>query len=271
MVRGIVGLTLLMLAACSPRPVAKADHAQPRIVSLNPCADAILAEVADPDQLLAISHYSHDPGGSSMDLAKARRWPAIGDSVEEVLAFDPDVVVTGIFIQPATANAFARLGIRVVTIDVVGSVEESDAQIRDLAALAGHPERGERLVAEIGEGLKRHAAPTGTRPVPAVLWQEGNLVAGAGSIIARLMETAGFSRAAGGLGQGDYLGLEEVLLDPPEVLLVAGGEDAQSHPALDRLAGVTRAEFRPELYYCAGPSLVRASARLAEIRRSVGA
>ncbi len=271
MVRGVAGLALLMLAACSPRPAGQTDSAGLRIVSLNPCADAILAEVADRDQLLAISHYSHNPGTSSMDLAKARRWPAIGDSVEEVLALDPDVVVTGIFIQPATANAFARLGIRVVTVNVVGSVEDSEAQIRELAALAGHPERGERLVATIAESLKRFAAPAGSRRVPAILWQEGNLVAGDRSIVARLMETNGFSRGAQRLGQGDYLSLEDVLLDPPEVLLVAGGEQAQAHPALAHLKGVTRAEFRPELYYCAGPSLVRASARLAEIRRSVGA
>jgi iron complex transport system substrate-binding protein len=275
MVRAVAGLAMLMLSACGPRPESGADPdiAGPTIVSLNPCADAILAEVAGEGQLLAISHYSHNPATSSMDPASARRWPAIGDTVEEVLAYKPDVVVAGIFIQPSTQRALERLGIRVVTIDVVGSFEESDAQIRDLAALTGHPERGERLVAEIGEGLRRHAAPAGSRPVPAILWQEGNIVAGSGSIVARLLESAGFASlsARRGMGQGDYLTLEEVLVDPPEVLLVAGDGRAQSHPALEHIDGATRAEFRPELYYCAGPSLVRASARLAEIRRSVGA
>jgi iron complex transport system substrate-binding protein len=273
MVRGAAGLALLLLSACTAQPRAGAEPAQPRIVSLNPCADAILAEVAGEGQLLAISHYSHNPATSSMDAATARRWPAVGDTVEEALVFKPDVVVAGIFIQPSTRDAFERLGIRVVTVNVVGSFEQSDAQIRDLAALAGHPERGERLVAEIAEGLRRNVAPVGSRRVPAILWQEGNIVAGGGSIVAQLMEASGFASlsARKGLGQGDYLTLEEVLVDPPEVLLVADDGRAQSHPVLERVEGLKRAEFRPELYYCAGPSLVRASVRLAEIRRSIGA
>lgn len=269
--RLLAGLALLILSACTARPEAGTAIAGPRIVSLNPCADAILAEVADPEQLLAISHYSHDPRTSSMDLATARRWSATGGTVEEVVALDPDVVVAGIFIQPATAAAFARLGIRVETVNIALSFGDSDAQIRALAKLAGHPERGERLVTEIGQGLQRTLPPAGSRPISTILWQEGNIVAGQESIVNRLMEWTGFANAsaARGMGQGAYLPLEDVLADPPEMLLVSGTEIAQSHPALGRLTGVKRAEFGPEYYYCAGPSLVRASERLAAIRRSV--
>ena len=55
---------------------------------LNPCTDAILAEVAAPGQLLAISHYSKDPRASSMEAAVAARFAATGGTVEEVLALD---------------------------------------------------------------------------------------------------------------------------------------------------------------------------------------
>ena len=46
----------LLLSACTAAPIPQAAH--PSIVSLNPCTDAILAEVADPAQILALSRYS---------------------------------------------------------------------------------------------------------------------------------------------------------------------------------------------------------------------
>ena len=79
------------------------------MVSLNPCTDAVLAQVADPGQLLAISHYSLDPRATSMELAAARRFAATGGTVEEVLALEPDIVVTGSFLPPATVQAATRL------------------------------------------------------------------------------------------------------------------------------------------------------------------
>ena len=89
--RAIAGLAVCaVLAGCgSPQP-AGVPTERPTIVSLNPCADAILAEVTAPGQLLAISHYSHDPEATSMDLATARSFDVTGGTVEEVMALDPD-------------------------------------------------------------------------------------------------------------------------------------------------------------------------------------
>ena len=79
-------LFVLLLAGCAPVVERRAGTTHPTIVSLNPCSDAILAEVAEPAQLLAISHYSHDPRASSMPLAEARRFRVTGGTVEQVLA-----------------------------------------------------------------------------------------------------------------------------------------------------------------------------------------
>ena len=74
-------LFVLLLAGCAPVVERRAGTTHPTIVSLNPCSDAILAEVAEPAQLLAISHYSHDPRASSMPLVKARRFRATAGTV----------------------------------------------------------------------------------------------------------------------------------------------------------------------------------------------
>ena len=92
----LLAASVLLLAACAQGGAdAPTAGARPTIVSLNPCTDAILADVTAPGQLLAISHYSKDPRSSSMPAEQASRYRATGGTVEEVLALDPDVVVAG--------------------------------------------------------------------------------------------------------------------------------------------------------------------------------
>lgn len=258
-----------MLWGCAPAP-PPASTTHPTIVSLNPCTDAILAEVADPAQLLAISHYSHDPRATSMPLGQARRFRATGGTVEEMLALDPDVVVAGAFLPPATAQAFERFGIRVETFGIVPDLAENAVQVRRLAALAGHPERGEALLARTDDALA--AARHEGAKVDALLWQTGGIVPGERTLITALLDHAGFAShsAARGLGQAAYLPLEQVLADPPQVVLAAGSERMLTHPALRGLAGVRYERLDPALLFCGGPTVIRAAERLAKIRRSVG-
>jgi iron complex transport system substrate-binding protein len=103
------------------------------------------------------------------------------------------------------------------------------------------------------------------------LWQQGGLVPGEATLIARLLANAGFSNhpAARGLGQGAYLPLERVLADPPALVLAAGGERMLTHPSLRHLRGARYAQLDPSLLYCGGPTIVRAAARLAQVRRNI--
>ncbi len=262
---------LAMLTACTQTPARPSGHQVRTIVSLNPCSDAILAEVTAPGQLLAISHYSADPRSRSMDAAKARQYPVTGGTLEEVIALRPDVVVDGTFVAPATAASYHRLGFALETLPIASTVEDSHAQIRRLATLAGHPERGETLIQRIDAALKAAAPPQGARPIPALVWQPGGIVPGDGTLIADLLRRAGFSNfsAARGLGQADQLPLEHVLADPPRVILAAGADRALTHPALGTLNATQRAPLNPALLYCAGPTIIRAATRLAQVRRAL--
>lgn len=256
-----------LLAGCGTVPAPpRADGPSPTIVSLNPCTDAILAEVTAPGQLLAISHYSHDPAASSMPAEQAARYPSTGGTVEEVLALAPDVVVASSYLDPASRAAFERLGVRVETLGIAASVGESVGQVRALAELAGQPQRGERLARRI-EAAWGAAEFTGPK-VSTLLWQQGGLVPGPDSLVARLMDRAGLAlhSAARGLGQGAYLPLEQVLADPPALVLASGGEAMLRHPALGAMTGTRWEQFDPSLVYCAGPSIPRALARLRAAR-----
>lgn len=277
-IRGAVILAALGVAACGhPRQagdVTAPPH--PTIVSLNPCTDAILAEVAAPGQLLAISHYSHDPASSSMDMSLARRFSETSGSVEEVAALRPEVVVGGTFLAPATRQALTDLGIRVVTMPIPDNVSASEAQVRELAALAGNREAGEALAGRIEHAVSNAAAPSGAAPISALVWEAGGIVAGDGTLIADLLRRAGFlnGAAARGLSQADFLPLERVVAEPPRVIFTVG--DARSeedrmlrHPALDTLSGTTRAPIDGSLLWCGGPTIPRALQRLVQVRREV--
>ena len=104
-----------------------------------------------------------------------------------------------------------------------------------------------------------------------MVWQEGGLVAGEGSLVNAMLEHTGFSSlpAARGMGQGAYLPLEQVLANPPQVVITAGGGRMLDHPLLREGSGVQHFELEPSLLYCGGPTIPRALERLMEIRRSV--
>lgn len=245
----------------------------PRIVSINPCVDAVLMHVADPAQVVAISHYSHDARATSIPLSQARRFRATSGTAEEVVALAPDIVIAGPHVAPATIAALKRMRIALVQYPVPDSVVESEAQVRDIARIAGHPDRGAALAARISAA----ARPVGSSSVPALVWQSGGLVPGADTLTDDLLRRAGFRNmsAVYGLKKWDVLSLEYLIAKPPRVLLSVGaptaGEDRlTSHRAVRRLAQrITVEPYETRLMNCGGPTIIAAMARLRQVRRSV--
>jgi len=268
--RGGALLLALLLAAYAPAaPAPPKDPAHPTIVSLNPCLDAILVEIAPPDQVLALSHYSRDLASSSIPAETAARYSVTGGTAEEVIAAQPDLVLASIFLPQPTHAALEQAGLRVETFGSPTSIAESADQVRKVAALAGRADEGEALAARIAA-----APPPPGPPVDALLWQPGEIVAGEQTLVAELLREAGFSSDAArrGLKQADRVSLEAVLAAPPGVLLVAGDAAGQRHPLVqDTYKSMVVAPFDPSLIYCGGPTILKARARLAEIRARVEA
>ncbi|WCT76093.1 ABC transporter substrate-binding protein [Novosphingobium humi] len=272
---GLALLGALMVGACSP---AMPKVPPSRIISLNPCTDALLVELADRDQIGALSAYSRDPAQSSMDVARARAFPFTRGAMEEVIAAQPSMVVSGSFTPAATRAAYARMGLRLKEFSMASTVEESEAQIRRMAALLGHPDRGEAMIARINRAMRQAAPPPGAKPLPALIWHGGGLVVGGETLVSDLLRRTGFTPFAAirGMGQSQFLPLERMVVDPPRVLLVIGHGDADGgregrrvlgHPVLAQLRAMQRFDFDAGLEYCGGPTIVRAAQRLAQIRR----
>jgi iron complex transport system substrate-binding protein len=268
-------LVLLMAgqSGCAPQPVADARmpraDGRPRVMSLNPCIDAILLRVADPDQILSISHYSHDPRSSSVDVRLARRHPANFETAEEVVALRPDVVLIGPHVAPATRSMIRSVGVRVVIIDVPGTIAQSREEVRAVARAIGYPARGDALVGRIDAALARAAPPRGAPPVPAIIRQSGGLVPGTGTLPDDLLARTGFRNLSAdySLKMWDILPLEVMMVHPPRVVLsdLADGR-SQEHGLPQGVGGMRVAHFPDRLFQCAGPNLIEAAGRLARIR-----
>lgn len=266
-------VTGLVVGAASPALAAGVPR---RIVSMNACLDTVLVRVADRGQIAALSHYARDPHGSTI-VDIARTLPFTYETAEEVVSLNPDLVISSAHSSLATRNALKRMGVRQERFSVPDSLAESQDQIREVAALVGHPARGEALIARIQAAIQAARPRPGQTRLSAVVFEPNGLAAGGGTLVSEMMELCGFDNVAGryGLKKWGNIALEPLVADPPQVLLA--GESAPgaptwaervvSHPALRRVSGrMHRAVFPQRLLYCGGPVLIQTVAVLAKAR-----
>ncbi len=270
--------TALMFTCLFAAGQGPAWAAGPRVLSLSPCIDVILVEVADRDQIAALSHYARDPDSSTI-AELARTFPMTFESAEEVMSFTPELVLASRHSAPATLNILRRVDIRTELFDEPLAVAESLAQVRRVAQLVGHPERGEVLVARIEAAIAAATPSESAPPVPAVIFQRNGFSPGTGTLLDELLRQTGFINVAARYGaEWGNIPLEELIAGPPAVLLAGEirphmptwADRVLRHPALRRLEGrMTRASFPDRLLYCSGPVLIEAAATLAKARADV--
>jgi iron complex transport system substrate-binding protein len=263
-----LSVALLALVGCSAQPAPKPQNAPglPRVMSMNPCLDAILREVADPMQIVSISHYSHMAGQSAVPPGWARRLVANSGTAEEAIAARPDVVLIGNLVPEPTQRAIRAAGVKVAAFGVPETIAQSRAQVMEIATALGQAERGRALVARIDAALA-NARPKRGAAMPVLIRMASGTVVGAGTITDELLTRTGFRNLSGdyGLGQWGSLPLEPLLMRPPQLLLT----DTGLHPVLRKVRGLRVAAFPERLLNCAGPGLIEAAARLRAIRSAV--
>ncbi|RTL52490.1 MAG: ABC transporter substrate-binding protein [Bradyrhizobiaceae bacterium] len=256
----ITGLAL-MASVCA----AAGDEAPRRIVSYNLCADQLLLALADPDQIAGLSPYARDASLSVM-AAQAQKYPRLGWDTEYVIGLSPDLVLTGPTDRPTRAILDAS-GLRVVQIDLVSDLSQAEQQIRDIAKLVGHPERGEALVRQLANAERNLAASALKPPRTASVIERGGYSEGTASLVTAMLDIAGLRPLPGAPGGfGGYISMETLLTEGPDILVLrdvpadAGDQSALfiTHPALKAKYGTNRRiEFASRYSLCGGPALVQ--------------
>jgi iron complex transport system substrate-binding protein len=231
-----------------------------KIVSNNPCVDAVLAEIAEPNVIGAVSSYSQVSGSASAPLAWARQFPAIGSGAEDIIAAKPRLALIG---QYGAVAALDRAGINYVAFGVPATIEESIAQVRAIGKLTGREASAGRLARRIDDAAK---VIVSRRPRSAIIWLSGGFVPGGGTLQDAMLGRAGFQNASAhyGLTAWSVLPLEALLKDPPDVIFTpvkAQGADARALGLRFRL--LEKLSKRPQivpfsetLLNCGGPSII---------------
>ena len=263
---------------------AAAEPAPERVVSINLCADELLIALADPAQIADLSIYATDPN-LAFFAEEAKRFRHDAGAAETVVAMAPDLVLAGRFSKRETRATLTALGYRVVELEPARSIADSIQQIREVAALLGHPERGGTLVSEINEARDRAASVPGSGPgkrASVAVYLRRGYISGSNTLTDELLSIVGLDNAGSRLAgrTGGLVPLERLVADPPDYLLVsslhAPAEDQGSalldHPALAALFPPKRRIALPDrLTVCGGPSLPAALDRLAGEARRVEA
>lgn len=270
----LAALALVIAAASAPAGAAKPQ----RIISLNLCTDQILIDLVSASRVRALSHVAADASVSSI-APRAGKFTRVRGEAEEVLALDPDLIVTTEFSTPTTVSLLERLGRRVLKVPFASDIAGVREVVRRIAEAVGEADVGAVVIAKLDRRLAAvtATAPTGTAPT-AVIYQVNGIASAAGTLEDEALRLAGFNNLASELhlDPGGRVALEAIVARPPDLLVLSGpsGEyrtvvaDTLTHPALQAVMRDRATLVVPWRHWlCGTPDIAEAIEALAEARR----
>lgn len=240
-----------------------------RIASMSLCSDELILQLADRSAIASLSYLSADPAysGHSSDIDGI---PLNHGQAEEIIALDPDLILTSRFSATSAVNLLQQFSYSVHTLDFPVTMEQSYRQINEVAELVGEPERGAALIAQMQAriaGIQLRLAAY--RDKSAVFYSNNGFSFGSSTLRDSFLVSLGLNNlaAANGLVGVGRLPLELLIAAEPDILLVdqAGPHDSKlaqallQHPALQRFPSPPTVVVLPDrLFQCAGPALLDA-------------
>lgn len=229
-----------------------------RVMSLNQCADQIVLALLPPERIASVTWLSRDPLTSRMAAEAARVADNFGQG-EEVLAQDPDLIVTGTYTTGALKGLLRRLGYPILEVETPETFPAIRAVTRQIAAALDERARAESLLAAMDAALAAVAASPSHLRVAA--WDGGGYAPGADTLYHAILTAAGAINVAAEAGVSSYAEFDaEALLESAPAALVQGVSDADRpgrrrdvarHP-LARHFYEARTVTLPQSYYVCG-------------------
>jgi iron complex transport system substrate-binding protein len=252
-----------------------AQEVPQRIVSMNLCTDQLLLLLVERERIASLSYFATDPAYSYL-AAQAADIPANRGQADEVLAFDPDLVLTSQFSATLAANLLERLGERVERLGFAVTADDIYAQVRQVAALTGTTAQAELLIRDLENALRAEQAELLPKleGLSGVFLASNGFSYGASSLQDSFMTSLGLRNVAAeaGLHGPAQLPLEVLIAAEPDFVFTDRRTtlDAQlahpllQHPALATLGKKTQIiEIPDTLFQCAGPQFAEAYRTLA--------
>ena len=189
------------LGALLAAPLAGQANAQAvrpqRIVSLDLCADQLLVDLVPRGRIAAVTHLAADPAVSAIP-ERARGLTVTRGGAEDVLRYDPDLVLAGPYGVSPTVSLLRRLDRNVVVVPLAADLEGVRTAVRQVARAVGEEARGEAMVRAFDARLAALPGAQGRvfRPASALIYQVGGSASGAGTLAQAALEAAGYRNAS---------------------------------------------------------------------------
>ena len=270
----------LLVAAAASASATVPDNQKPRVASLNLCADTLLLQYADPDQIASVTWLSLDSNLSPY-AQKSKSFHHNKGRAEDILRLKVDLVLTGASTSPTTVAMLKRLSLPTLRIEDANSIAEISSNVRRLTRAIHQLPRGEQSLQQMTRTL--NAVKNNSRQTPRAHWpyavfmQPNGLTVGPGSLSDELLSYAGFRNAANlhGLQTYQRFPLEGLLRSNPDLILVpknqqqypAQAQQLLEHPALSRVSH--RHEIAPADLICGTTRVADVTAQIAAKRNQV--
>lgn len=256
------------------KPVLAATAAPQRIVSLNLCADQLLMEMLPPERLVGVTHLSVD-SGISYHFEKAKHYHQHRGRIEEIIALNPDLIITGKFTTQPTNQLLEKLGYSVLRIGLPKTIAEIKQQLTEIGERIGAANQANTIIKNMSQTLFELRKEKLKHTPSAAIYYANGFSAGKQTIVDEALRFAGFKNIAAEQGL-DYiapLSMEALIKAEPDVLILGRYQkntDSMAHQVLKHraLQKFIRAKSvktiaMPDRYWdCAGPSIVTAIAHL---------
>ena len=202
-----------------------------RIVSLAPSLTETLFALGCGDRLLGNTRYCNHP-------REAQRLPKIGGpqdpQIEKLLQIQPDLILATPLTSREAVRQMRFLGLNVAVWDAK-EIRSILSEMDLLGKILNHSSKSKALVEGIQERIDRVAKglSENKRPKTVLLYGTQSLFSTSNRTFAgEILEISGASNIAASLGNDwPLLSKEKVLLENPEVILIASSESAQGRIA----------------------------------------
>ena len=273
MMRFCLFFTLLALFSA---PLLAVDKPR-RIVSIGLCTDQLLLLLAEREQIASVSVWALDENMSYM-IDAVGDLPLNNSSVEEIISYQPDLVVASKFAAWDTAKFLRQLGYRVKQIPLARSISDIYGLLRQFGEWTGNQQRAEDVIRQMQSELAAIRQRYAERPQKTlIVYSPNGFTIGANTLENDLFTHAGYVNLAASMGIEGFqpIALETLIAADPDVLQIdrtLSPADSLAtaylgHPALDKM--IEHREYLDiptRLRICAGPMITEAIENMARRR-----
>ncbi len=203
-----------------------------RIVSLDYCADQYVLQLADKNQILALSPEASSAYSYMRDAAQGL--PTVRPHAEDVLILKPDLIVRSYGGGPNAPSFFTQAGIPVLQVGWTSQLDGDQAGsltsvIRDMAIGLGQTARGDALINRYRERLD--AIPKRENKSSAFYMTSSGVTSGAGSLMHEMLLAAGLDNFQEKPGWHP-IPLERLIFEQPDVVAAAFFETGNQYRSI---------------------------------------